>query len=234
MDTLGSRVLIVDGEDAVRAMLADGLAQTGFSVLAVPNGREMLDAIPHWCPEAIVLDVTLPDTDGFTLLPPARRLTDAPIIILSAQTESAQKVAALENGADDYVGKPFAIEELIARLNSALRRPRLELRELEQYADVGVDVGRRLVYRGRRAIELSTREFDLLLTFVRNPGVVFTRNMLLDLVWGADRDVLPNTVETYISYLRAKIDSNERLKLIHTLRGAGYVMRTSAPLTGPG
>jgi DNA-binding response OmpR family regulator len=181
-----------------------------------------------------VLDVTLPDTDGFTLLPPARRLTDAPIIILSAQTESAQKVAALENGADDYVGKPFAIEELIARLNSALRRPRLELRELEQYADVGVDVGRRLVYRGRRSIELSTREFDLLLTFVRNPGVVFTRTMLLDLVWGGDCDVLPNTVETYISYLRAKIDSNEPLKLIHTLRGAGYVMRTSAALTGPG
>jgi DNA-binding response OmpR family regulator len=228
MEKIGARVLVVDGEVVMREMLEYGLEQAGFSVLAVPNGREMLDAIPGWCPEAIVFDVMLPETDGFTLLPPARRLTDAPIIILSAGTATAQKVAALSRGADDYVGKPFAIEELIARLNSALRRPRLELREVERYADLSVDVGRRLAYRGRQPIELSTREFDLLLTFVRNPEVVFTRSTLLDLVWGADRDVLPNTVETYISYLRAKLDSDESVKLIHTLRGAGYVMRTSA------
>jgi DNA-binding response OmpR family regulator len=198
METLGARVLIVDGEDAVRALLADGLQQTGFSVLAVPNGRAMLDAIPDWCPEAIVLDVMLPDIDGFTLAatrPPVDRRADH-------HRERANRKRAG--------------------------------RDLEYYADITIDVGRRLAYRGRRAFELSTREFDLLLTFVRNPGVVFMRNALLDLVWGVDRDILPNTVETYISYLRAKIDRNDRAKLIHTLRGAGYVMRTSARLTGSG
>jgi DNA-binding response OmpR family regulator len=225
MENVGARVLVVDDEDAIRDMLEYGLQQAGFSVVTVPNGREMLDAIPAWRPEVIVLDVMLPEIDGFTLLPSARRLTDAPIIMLSARTETAQKVAGLARGADDYVGKPFEIEELIARLNSALRRPRMEQREICRYADVTVDVARRTVHRGQRRITCSTREFDLLLAFVRNAEVVLTRSMLLDLVWGADRDVLPNTVETYISYVRAKIDSGETVKLIHTLRGAGYVMR---------
>jgi DNA-binding response OmpR family regulator len=225
MENIGARVLVVDDEDALRKMLDYGLHQAGFSVRTVADGAEMLRTIADWMPEVIVLDVMLPDVDGFTLLPSVRRLTDAPIIMLSAKTETAQKVTGLARGADDYVGKPFELEELIARLNSALRRPRMELREKFRYADVTVDVGRRSVYRGQRRIDLSTREFDLLLTFVRNPEQVFTRSMLLDLVWGVDRDVVPNTVETYISYLRAKIDSNESVKLIQTLRGVGYAMR---------
>jgi DNA-binding response OmpR family regulator len=208
-------------------MLAYGLQQAGFAVTTVPTGREMLEAIPAWRPEVIVLDVMLPEIDGFTLLPSARRLTDAPIIMLSARNETAEKVAGLTRGADDYVGKPFEMDELIARLASALRRPKMEFRELYRYADVTVDPRRRAVHRGSRRIHLSAREFDLLLTFVRNPEVVFTRNMLLDLVWGTDRDIVPNTVETYISYLRAKIDSTEPVKLIHTLRGVGYAMRAA-------
>jgi DNA-binding response OmpR family regulator len=225
MENIGARILVVDDEDALREMLDYGLHQAGFSVRTVPDGAEMLRAIADWAPEVIVLDVMLPNVDGFTLLPSVRRLTDAPIIMLSAKTETAQKVTGLARGADDYVGKPFELEELIARLNSALRRPRMELREKFRYADVTVDVGRRSVFRGARRIDLSTREFDLLLTFVRNPEQVFTRSMLLDLVWGVDRDVVPNTVETYISYLRAKIDSNEPVKLIQTLRGVGYALR---------
>ncbi len=225
MENIGARVLVVDDEDALREMLDYGLHQAGFSVRTVADGAEMLRAISDWAPEVIVLDVMLPNVDGFTLLPSVRRLTDAPIIMLSAKTETAQKVTGLARGADDYVGKPFELEELIARLNSALRRPRMELREKFRYADVTVDVGRRSVFRGGRRIDLSTREFDLLLTFVRNPEQVFTRSMLLDLVWGVDRDVVPNTVETYISYLRAKIDSNEPVKLIQTLRGVGYALR---------
>jgi len=225
MESIGARVLVVDDEAALREMLDYGLRQAGFAVRMVADGEEMLEAIPAWSPEVIVLDVMLPKIDGFTLLPSVRRLTDAPIIMLSAKTETAQKVTGLSRGADDYVGKPFELEELIARLNSALRRPRMELREQYRYADVTVDLGRRSVHRGQRRVDLSTREFDLLLTFVRNPEQVFTRGMLLDLVWGVDRDIVPNTVETYISYLRAKIDSNESVKLIHTLRGVGYAMR---------
>jgi DNA-binding response OmpR family regulator len=225
MESVGARVLVVDDEAALREMLDYGLRQAGFAVRTVADGSEMLETIPKWLPEVIVLDVMLPNVDGFTLLPSVRRLTDAPIIMLSAKNETAQKVTGLSRGADDYVGKPFELEELIARLNSALRRPRMELREQYRYADIVVDVSRRAAYRGQRRIHLSTREFDLLLTFVRNPEQVFTRGALLDLVWGVDRDIVPNTVETYISYLRAKIDSNEDVKLIHTLRGVGYAMR---------
>jgi DNA-binding response OmpR family regulator len=227
VETIGARVLVVDDETAIRELLDYGLGQAGFSVKSVGDGRTALDAVRTWSPEVIVLDVMLPEIDGFTLLPALRRITDVPIVMLSAKTETAEKVAGLSRGADDYVGKPFELEELIARLHSALRRPRMELRQTFSYSDLTVDVGRRSVYRGTRRVELSAREFDLLLTLVRNPEHVFTRSQLLDLVWGIDRDVVPNTVETYISYLRAKIDSGEAVKLIQTLRGVGYSLRAS-------
>ncbi|MBD5604516.1 MAG: response regulator transcription factor [Candidatus Eremiobacteraeota bacterium] len=225
MDTVGARVLVVDDEAGIRDLLEYGLGQAGFNVRSVVDGRMALSTVKQWSPEVILLDVMLPEIDGFTLLPALRRLTDVPIVMLSAKTETAEKVAGLSRGADDYVGKPFELEELIARLHSALRRPRMELRQTFSYADLTVDVSRRSVFRGSRRIDLSTREFELLLTFVRHPEQVFSRSQLLDLVWGVDRDVVPNTVETYVSYLRAKLDSGEHVKLIHTLRGVGYVLR---------
>ena len=136
-------------------------------------------------------------------------------------------MTGLSRGADDYVAKPFELEELVARLHSALRRPRLEMRQAFTYGDLTVDVARRSVFRGTRRVELSTREFDLLLTFVRNPERVFTRSELLDLVWGVDRDIVPNTVETYISYLRAKLESGQPVRLIQTMRGVGYALRAT-------
>jgi DNA-binding response OmpR family regulator len=169
----------------------------------------------------------LPEIDGFTLLPELRRLTEVPIVMLSARSETSDKIDGLSRGADDYVAKPFELEELVARLNSALRRPRLETRESFTYADLTVDVKRRAVFRGARRVELSAREFELLLTFVRDPERVFSRSELLDLVWGVDRDIVPNTVETYISYLRAKLDSGEPVRLIQTLRGVGYALRAT-------
>lgn len=225
----GARVLVVDDEVAIRDLLEYGLAQAGFDVRSARDGRAALDAVRSWTPEVIILDVMLPEVDGFTLLPALRRLTDVPIVMLSAKTATAEKVTGLSRGADDYLAKPFEMEELVARLHSALRRPRLQLRETFRYADLVLDVSRRTVYRGQRRIDLSTREFDLLLTFVQHPERVFTRAQLLDLVWGVDRDVVPNTVETYVSYLRAKIDSAEETKLIQTLRGVGYVLRAAEP-----
>lgn len=218
-------MLVVDDEAAIREVLEYGLGQAGFAVRTAVDARDALESVRAWSPEVIVLDVMLPEIDGFTLLPGLRRLTDAPIVMLSARTETAEKVAGLSRGADDYVGKPFELEELIARLHSALRRPRMEMRQTFTYADLAIDIARRSVHRGSRRIELSTREFDLLLTFVRNPEHVYTRAQLLDLVWGVDRDVVPNTVETYVSYLRAKLDSGESVKLIQTLRGVGYTLR---------
>lgn len=222
-------MLVVDDEVAIRELLEYGLAQAGFEVRSARDGRAALDAVRSWTPEVIILDVMLPEVDGFTLLPALRRLTDVPIVMLSAKTATAEKVTGLSRGADDYLAKPFELEELVARLHSALRRPRLQMRETFRYADLVLDVSRRTVYRGQRRVDLSTREFDLLLTFVQHPERVFTRAQLLDLVWGVDRDVVPNTVETYVSYLRAKIDSAEETKLIQTLRGVGYVLRAAGP-----
>ena len=224
---MGARVLVVDDEAAIRELLEYGLGQAGFAVRSVGDGAAALGEVQTWLPEIIVLDVMLPGTDGFTLLPALRRATEAPIIMLSARSEPREKVTGLSRGADDYVAKPFELEELIARLHSALRRPRLESRPTLTYADLTVDVSRRAVFRGARRVELSAREFDLMLTFLRSPERVFTRSELLDAVWGVDRDLVPNTVETYISYLRAKIDSGEPTKLIQTLRGVGYTLRAT-------
>jgi two-component system, OmpR family, response regulator MprA len=227
VQTVGARVLVVDDEAAIRDLLEYGLGQAGFSVRSVADGTAALAEVQRWLPEIIILDVMLPGVDGFTLLPALRRATEAPIIMLSARGEAHEKVTGLSRGADDYVAKPFELEELIARLHTALRRPRLESRPTLTYADLTVDVSRRAVYRGDKRVELSAREFDLLVTFLRSPERVFSRTELLDAVWGVDRDLVPNTVETYISYLRAKLDSGEAVKLIQTLRGVGYALRAT-------
>jgi DNA-binding response OmpR family regulator len=222
------RVLVVDDERGLRELLEYGLEQAGFSVRSAADGGEGLRLLEAWPPDVIVLDVGLPERDGFALLPDIRRLTTAPVVMLTARTELGEKLAGFSAGADDYVGKPFDLEELIARLRTLLRRPRIEEREIFTYADLSIDAPSRTVYRGNRRIELSAREFDLLCVFAAHAEEVLTRSELLDLVWGIDRDVVPNTVETYVSFLRAKIDSGEPVKLIQTLRGVGYSLRAAA------
>ncbi|MGA9946605.1 MAG: response regulator transcription factor [Candidatus Cybelea sp.] len=224
-----ARVLVVDDERALRELLEYGLEQAGFSVRSVTEGSAAFTLLQAWSPDVIVLDVMLPGRDGLTLLPEIRRLTTAPVVMLTARTEIAEKLAGFSAGADDYVGKPFEIEELVARLRTLLRRPRIEEHETLSYADLTLDASSRAVYRGNRRIELTPREFDLLRVFAEHAEKVLTRSELLDLVWGIDRDVIPNTVETFVSFLRAKIDSGEPIKLIQTLRGAGYSLRATSP-----
>jgi DNA-binding response OmpR family regulator len=230
MDVAGDRprVLVVDDERGLRELLEYGLDQAGFAVRSVTEGLAALAILMEWPADVIVLDVMLPDRDGFMLLPEIRLVTTAPVVMLTARTEVAERVAGLSAGADDYVGKPFDLEELVARLYTLLRRPAIERRETLTYADLSIDTPSRTVYRGNRRIELSTREFDLLRVFAERAEEVLTRSELLDLVWGIDRDVIPNTVETYVSFLRAKLDSGESVKLIHTLRGVGYSLRATA------
>jgi DNA-binding response OmpR family regulator len=223
-----ARVLIVDDERALRELLEYGLEQAGFAVRSAADGSAALPLLQEWSPDVIVLDVMLPGVDGFTLLPEIRRSTTAPVIMLTARAETSEKVAGLAAGADDYVAKPFDLEELVARLRTLLRRPRIEHREAFSYSDLTIDASSRTVYRGNRRIELSPREFDLLRVFAEHAEEVLTRSQLLDLVWGIDRDVIPNTVETYVSFLRAKLDSGEPVKLIHTLRGVGYALRATS------
>jgi DNA-binding response OmpR family regulator len=220
-----ARVLVVDDELGLRQLLQYGLEQAGFAVRTVPDGAGAFLLLESWIPDLIVLDVMLPDRDGLALLPEFRKLTTAPVVMLTARAELDEKLAGFSAGADDYVAKPFDLEELVARVRTLLRRPQIERRETLSYADLTIDTSSRTAYRGNRRIELSPREFDLLRVFAEHAGDVLTRSELLDLVWGVDRDVIPNTVETYVSFLRAKIDSGERVKLIHTLRGAGYSLR---------
>ncbi|HKE38059.1 MAG TPA: response regulator transcription factor [Candidatus Baltobacteraceae bacterium] len=224
----GPRVLVVDDDAGLRHLLEYGLGRAGFTVRSAPDGQAGLSLLREYSPDLVVLDVMLPERDGIALLPEFRRLTTVPVVMLTASTELTQKLAGFSAGADDYVAKPFDLDELIARLRTLLRRPQFERTETLEYADLILDLVRRTVTRGRRHIDLSPREFDLLRTFAERPEAVLTRSELLDLVWGIDRDVIPNTVETYVSYLRAKIDSGERVKLIQTLRGVGYALKASS------
>lgn len=167
----------------------------------------------------------MPKVDGMTLIPMVRRLTEAPILMLSARKEIPDKIAALTAGADDYLGKPFDLGELAARLHSRLRRPQLSKPQTVTFGDIAMDLERREVTRGNQPIALTTREFDLLATLLREPGRVFTREQLIDRVWGNDAAVEPNVVETYVSYLRGKLDEPDKPSLIRTVRRVGYTIR---------
>lgn len=218
-------VLVVDDEPHLRTLLEVGLGHHGFRVSVACDGAEALAMIRETAYDAIVLDVMMPRVDGTSLVPMIRRLTEAPIVMLSARKDAQDKIAALTAGADDYVGKPFDLGELAARLNSRLRRPQLARRDVVSYAGIVVDVPTRGVEYGGASLGLTTREFDLLLAMLREPGRVFTREQLLDRVWGADAAVEPNVVETYVSYLRAKLQAAGATGLIRTIRRVGYTLR---------
>ena len=227
MQMSSPRIAVIDDERHLRELLEIALGEDGFEVRSAADGRSGLTLVKDWRPDAIVLDVMLPQISGIELLPMMRRITEAPILMLSAKGDVDAKIRGLESGADDYLAKPFEVAELVVRLHTALRRPRLEHRDVLTYADISVDLDRREVKRSNVRIDLSAREFQLLVTFVRNPERVFTRDQLLDLVWGSDREVGPGAVETYVSYLRAKIDNGFEPRLIRTIRGAGYALRAN-------
>ncbi len=220
-----SRILIVDDERHIRDLLEIGLGDVGYDVRSAPDGQVGLQIAREWRPDAIILDVMLPKIDGFSLLPMFRKLTEAPILMLSAKGETTDKVTGLQGGADDYVAKPFEMPELTARLETALRRPRLAAPQILRFTDLEINLETRLARRAEKRISLSAREYDLLVTLMRNPNRVFSRDQLLDQVWGTERYIGPGAVETYISYLRAKVDQGFPKRLIHTHRGVGYSLR---------
>ena len=227
MNTAFARVLAVDGKAGAPGLFKNGLENFGLEVKTVRDGRSAPATVTDWQPEAILLDTESGGIDCFSLIGSLRRLTDVPILVVSDRSEVSDTVAALTRGADDYVTKPFDTEELAARIRARLRRPRMETRTLVTFADLSIDVTYRKATRAGKPLELSTREFDLLVTLARNPERVFTRSQLLDLVWGIDRDVTPATVETYISYLRSKVDLAGLHPIIHTVRGVGYSIRVA-------
>ena len=223
------RVLVVDDEPGIVDVISMALRHHGFSVETVANGKQALDQVRRWRPHVMVLDVMLPDMDGFEV---AQRLSaehaEVPILFLSARDTTADKVRGLTTGGDDYVTKPFSLEELLARLRIILRRTGAlgESSSQLRFADLELDEDTFEVTRAGRPIELTATEFRLLRYLMLNPRRVLTRGQLLDHVWSYDFGGRSNIVELYVSYLRKKIDSG-RAPMIHTLRGAGYVLKPS-------
>jgi DNA-binding response OmpR family regulator len=222
-------VLVVDDDDAIRAALERALSHEGFDVRLAPGGRAALREVQAAAPDVMVLDVTMPDLDGRQV---AERLRasgwDGPICILSARDEVADRVAGLEAGADDYLIKPFAIEELVARLRALLRRkPAGNGAELRA-GDLRVDPAGRRAWRAGEELALTRREFELLECLVRHDGAVLTRDQLLELVWGYDWGADGNVVDVFVGYLRRKLEASGRERVIHTVRGVGFVLRSAA------
>jgi len=221
------RVLVVDDEAAIREALERALRLEGFVVDLAEGGTVALERLAAEPPDVVVLDVVMPDLDGIEV---TRRLRGAgsrvPICILSARDEVADRVAGLRAGADDYLVKPFALEELTARLHALLRRTPSDDGVPIRVGDLTVDPARRLVRRGVREIELTNREFELLETLARHPGMVLSRTQLLEQVWGYTFEVDSNVVDVFVSYLRRKLEAGGESRLLHTVRGVGFVVRT--------
>ncbi len=216
------RVAVIDDDPEVCTLLSAGLAAAGFDVYVARDGVEGVALVRACEADAIVLDVVLPPAGGLDTMERIRRFSHVPIVLLSVRSDVRDRVAGLEAGADDYLTKPVALAELVARLKSALRRPQLDRADVIRFGDLELDIAQRAARRGNRRIPLSTREYTLLATLLRRPRRVFSKDDLLELVWGTEREVSPNTVETYISYLRAKLDHPPAQRLITTIRGVGY------------
>jgi len=225
METDRPRVAIIDDEANIRELLEIGLSVAGFETRSAPDGAAGLTLVRAFAPDCIVLDVMMPRIDGIALLPMLRRLTEVPILMLTARGDVRDRIEGLDAGADDYISKPFEMSELVARVNSAMRRPQLKSVSTISFVDLSIDLESRSVRRGSRRIDLTMREFDLLATLARRPSRVFTRDELLDLVWGLEREVAPSTVDTFISYIRGKVDGEAEERLIHTIRGVGFSLR---------
>jgi DNA-binding response OmpR family regulator len=219
-------VLVVDDDEAIRKALERSLALEGFAVDVADGGTRALELVEQRRPGVIVLDVVMPDMSGVAVTRRLReRGIEVPICILSARDEVQDRVAGLEAGADDYVVKPFELEELVARLRALLRRAPASERSLIRVGDLIVDPAQRSVRRASREIELTRREFELLEELARHQSMVLSRQQLLERVWGYDFEVDGNVVDVFVGYLRRKLETCGEPRMIHTVRGIGFVLR---------
>jgi two-component system, OmpR family, response regulator MprA len=228
------RILVVDDDRAVRESLRRSLQFNGYQVDLAGDGQQALESVVSQRPDAMVLDVMMPRLDGLEV---CRRLRstgdDLPILVLTARDAVSDRVSGLDAGADDYLPKPFALEELLARLRALLRRAASDAEDppgvVLRFADLELDPGTRDVRRGDRPISLTRTEFALLELFLTHPKQVLTRGRILEDVWGYDFPTSGNALEVYVGYLRRKTEAEGEPRLLHTVRGVGYVLRETPP-----
>jgi heavy metal response regulator len=220
------RILVVEDEVKVASFIKKGLAEEGYAVDLAPDGREGLLLAADGVHDLIILDINLPGLDGLAVLKKLRWAgVKTPVLLLTVRATIEDKVLGLDTGADDYLTKPFSFTELLARVRALLRRRAEAEPPVLQVADLSLDPARRLVRRGGEKIELTAKEYALLHYFMRHPGRVLTRTMIAEHVWDYDFDAMTNIIDVYVNHLRRKIDAGRQPKLIHTVRGVGYVLR---------
>lgn len=217
------KVLVIEDESKLARFVELELKHEGYDVILAEDGRAGVEKFFEEEPDIILLDLMLPQLNGIEVCRRIRKESDVPIIMLTAKGETMDKIVGLDSGADDYMTKPFAIEELFARMRVALRRKNtVSNSNILELKDLKIDISRRTVYFGDNEIELTKREFELLVYLVKNKNIVISREQILNQVWGYDYIGETNVVDVYVRYLRTKIDDRFGVKLIHTIRGVGY------------
>ncbi len=220
------RILVIDDDPNVTSVLRRGLAYEGFTVDTAGTGMQGLSIARDHAPDLVILDLMLPGLDGYEVLSRLRQ-ADAhiPVLMLTARDAPTDQVKGLESGADDYVVKPFTFEVLAARVKALLRRRDADQPEVLRFSDLALDTGTRRARRGVRDIDLTSTEYEVLRQFLLHPRRVLSKHMLMDRVWGYDVEGSSNVLEVYVKQLRQKLESGGEPRLIHTFRGAGYVLR---------
>jgi DNA-binding response OmpR family regulator len=221
------RVLVVEDDAEIADVLRRTLRQEGHEVRSAGDGVEALQVAEDFVPDLVILDLGLPKLDGVEVCRRLRAESDAPILILTARTQTEDRVEGLDSGADDYLVKPFERQELLARMRALLRRRPPRGTAALAVADLRLNPDTREVYRGDRPIELTNREFELLEYLMRNERLVVSRERLLEEVWGYDPMAMTNTIDVFISNLRRKLESGGERRVLHTKRGAGYVIKAA-------
>jgi DNA-binding response OmpR family regulator len=226
-DTVTGRVLVVEDDAAIADVLRRALRQEGHEVRSAQDGVEALEVAEAFVPDLVILDLGLPKLDGVEVCRRLRAESDAPILILTARTDTEDRVEGLDSGADDYLMKPFERKELLARMRALMRRRPPQGTASLTVGDLRLNPDTREVYRGERPIDLTNREFELLEYLMRNERLVVSRERLLEEVWGYDPMAMTNTIDVFISNLRRKLEEGGEPRLLHTKRGAGYVVKAA-------
>jgi two-component system response regulator MprA len=222
---MSAKILVIEDDEEILKFIKRGLAYEGYQVETATDGQSGLTLARNSPPDLVVLDLMLPGIDGLEVCRRLRAGGNTPVIILTAKDTVNDRILGLDMGADDYMTKPFELDELLARIRALLRRAQPTQPQILSYADISLDTGTRQAMRNNRVIPLTAKEYELLELFLRHPRQVLSREMIFDQVWGYDFGGESNIIEVYIRYLRQKLEAEGERRLIHTVRGMGYVLR---------